>query len=918
MSQRTVLLNRVGWGACVLAASWLVGGCGGSPADPNGSDEPGEVTVLLPAADASTLEDQAAGYIAERRTMSSTEAREALVARLLADANVHYAELSADGSTVWVKFKSGYVSAINTVEGFGNGAAYDMAPMQAEFESAMQAKARGLAARRSTARVAATLPCTFPTSRKILLMSPGAEEFDGQDVALFEYIKDYLVQHRGWSADDIVIKYNRAEDEYATLRPEDFFDLDQYGVVIICAHAITRETVDADADDDADDDDVVTPGGPGTSDPFNFGFRALSDHYYYIQVASTAGGPSVLAGSDPYHFGFRVRDSIDWEAELASGRILAVNRVDVFKQTSRAYLYMREDLWSEHLGPLPDSFVYLVTCNGSFDAATDPAGSDPFNFGFRRIARSNTTAKAIEVFDSGLGSFMAWDGVVSTHAALDAVWIIPWMALNSSSDVEEYSRGIMPMSSVTVDPDPDPSSTSGDPFGFGFRRISSGTTWSCSLDLCPYTLGMTRYLYLPSWASVATVGAPSSAVSVRVEVAYDNPDLPAPDPNVVEDVPHVGKNFEGLISGGTATFTATALDSAGNALDEAERTVTFSAGANTVVVRFKDYGIILESDRDAIEADGVDAAIITATLKQYTDTDVVVPTGDPVADKSVIFATTHGELVGPNPVDTDAAGVATVVLVGDSDGIAAVKAVAPADDVESDEVIVRIGEPEYNVTAEADPPVVVFDPGTTAEITITATARYCTTPGEYPPTGDPVVGKEFDWSTSWHYAEMIGANPGTTDANGQISITLRTDKEGGGDMLAFNAADAKGGNAYYQFKWTDPEWYPASIYGEITTDPDAGFAGWAVYLVFDKVDPAPAEYKIFGWGFNDTAYYGHSLSADGPPFPKGRETATQWYVFLTGGGGSWNPNSGTAEVEETLNWGLGRFAGGTFMVTAVP
>ena len=910
----TTRLSRL---VCVLVMGVSIGGCGGNPADPNGSDGPGDMTVLLPAADATTLEDQAAGYIAERRTMSSTEAREALVDRLRADANVHYAELSADGSTVWVKFKSGYVSAINTVEGFGNGATYDMAPMQAEFESAMQAKARGSTMRRSTARVAATLPCTFPTSRKILLMSPAAEEFDGKDVALFEYIKDYLVQHRGWSADDIVIKYNREEDEYATLHPEDFFDLDQYGVVIICAHAITRETVGAAPVDDTDDD-VVTPGDFSSSDPFNFGFRALSDHYYYIQVASAAAHPSGPGTSDPFSFGFRIRDSIDWDAELTSGRILAVNRVDVFKQTSRTYLYMREDLWAEHLGPLPNSFVYLVTCNGSFDAAADPAGSDPFNFGFRRIAKNNATAKAIEVFESGLGSFMAWDGVVSTHAALDAVWIIPWMALNSSSDVEEYSRGIVPMSSVTVDPDPDPSSTSGDPFGFGFRRISSGTTWSCSLDLCPYTLGMTRYLYLPTWASVATVGAPSSAVSVRVELTYDNPALPAPDPSVVEDVPHVGKVFDGLISGETVTFTAAALDSSGNTLDEAEKTVTLSAGANTVIVQFKEYGIIIESDRDEIEADGVDAAIITATLKKFTDTDLVFPTGDPVPDKSVIFATTHGDLVGPNPVATDAAGVATVVLVGDSDGIAAVKAVAPADDVESDEVIVRIGEPEYNVVAEAVPPIAVFDAGTTAEITITATARYCTTPGEYPPTGDPVVGKEFDWSTSWNYADMIGDNPATTDANGQISITLRTDKEGGGDMLAFNADDAKGGNAYYQFKWADPEWFPATLYGEITTDPDAGFAGWAVYLVFDKVDPAPAEYQIFGWGFNDTAYYGHSLSADGPPFPKGRETATQWYVFLTGGGGSWDPNSGTAGVEETLNWGLGRFAGGTFMVTAVP
>ena len=819
---------------CLPIAAALIGGCGnGNPVEPGPSDNVG--ASMLPEADATILREASEAYLTACNTTSAEAAKSALISHLESAEGVASAEWTDDEQAIWLEFDDGQVAAVATVDRFGASPSYDGLDLAAKLTPATEmhrviTPQQVLPKILRSAKIGpADLPRT-PGSRKVLLLSAASEEFAGTDVWLFEYVRDRLVEDHGWDAGDIDIKYNRADDEFSTLIFNDFLDLDQYGIIIICAHGWMYDAPQH------------APLPPRES--------------LYVQV--TAEDPYVSAHSPFGH----PDEPFVFDEEWNEGRVLCTVEIDPFKQSRRNYLYMRDDLWLEHLGALPDSVVYLCIPNSAWLTGA--------------------------FIDLNVGHTIVWDGIPkSVDACLNPGFLPLFMARDDTTAIEAWDAGL----------------------------IGPTTFGSANVVLKDRLLDLNK-CYMPTWATVGTYAVPSGTTSVKVEMAYTNDAVPLPDTATVQDVPGVGKEFIGLYPGEEITFHATALDSAGGILDEEELTTTLNSGANAPSIHFKQYGIILDAAPSAIDADGIDAATITATLRKFTNTDLETPTGDPVPDKSVIFATTLGEMVGPNPVDSDANGVASVELIGTTDGMADLTAVAPADAVEGNTVTVRIGEPEYNVIVEADPPVVVFDAGTTVEIEITATARYCLSPGEYPPTGDPVVGKSFDWSTSWRYVELIGANPGVTDANGQMKLNLRSDKDGGGDLLAFNAEDVKGGNAYYTFKWADPEWFEATLYGEINTYPEDGAAGWAVYLVFDKLDPTPAEYTIFGWGFNDTAYYGHSFSTRGPDFPKGRETDTQWYVFVTGGGGSWDPDSGTAGLEENLEWGLSRFAGGTFMVSA--
>jgi len=139
---------------------------------------------------------------------------------------------------------------------------------------------------------------------------------------------------------------------------------------------------------------------------------------------------------------------------------------------------------------------------------------------------------------------------------------------------------------------------------------------------------------------------------------------------------------------------AEAFDGDGDSLGRGSVGATLDCGDNVVAISIVDYGIILQVEPAQIVADGVDRAHVTATLRAYRSDDGPTPTGDPVAGKSVEFVTTLGTLVGPNPVVTDADGVATIALSGTTRGKATVRAIVTAHGKEAARVV-RIGTGGY-------------------------------------------------------------------------------------------------------------------------------------------------------------------------------------------------------------------------------
>ncbi|NLX06490.1 MAG: hypothetical protein GXY33_15230, partial [Phycisphaerae bacterium] len=622
----------------------FVGGCGGDPTDPTPTPTPSASptptpsdALFLPQADQEVLEDAADSYLANRETQSADAAFAAMVSDLKACEGVAKAEPTVDGQTVWVEFDDGQIAAVGIAGRFGPAPTYDASQMLAKLDggaSAAKVVGPGDAAAKiaSSAKIGPADSPKTPGSRKVLLLSSASEEFAGLDVELFQHVRDDLVENYGWDPSDVVIKSNLAADEYGTLIFNDFLQLADYGVITICAH------------------------GRLSHPPEESFFVQVTAEKPYRSKYPRIGHPD-----EPFHVGD------EWKKE----RVLSKLCIDPFKTKMRWYLYMRDDLWVEHLATLPESIVYLCIPESKFVLS---------DFGSLHA-----------------GHAIVWDGTpASVNPCLNPVLLPEIMAGDNAPAVEAWET-LMAGSTA-----------------FGSATVSLELTGP----------GAVKY-YLPTWADVGTYGCPSTTATVKVEVSYTNPDVPLPDPAVVQDLPHVGKEFVDLYPGEEITFKAAALDAGGNVLAEKERKVTLHSGANVVRIRFAEYGIILRADPDEIDADGVDASTLTATLKKFTDTDELIPTGDPVPGKSVSFGKTAGEFVGPNPVDSDAGGVASVQFVGDTSIVAQVKAVVFADSVESDPVNVVCGDPEYNVVVQADPPVVVFDYGDTAEIVFTATARYC-------------------------------------------------------------------------------------------------------------------------------------------------------------------------------------------------
>ena len=565
---------------CVFAT-----GCG-NPAGTTGTTDVNSDTLRAPSLTSinrEALDEASAAFMTLLETHSVDDARTELLAHLPNHYGIVRAELCADGYTIWVDFADGQVAAIAIDDVFSMSEQNAKSAMPVIRSRFADDGSRPAAATPSWQRTLRALPdglAHYPASREVLLMSAAAETFAGQDLELFESIRDILIDEYNWAPGDITIKRNELVDEYATLNFYDFFRLGDYGVIVILAHSIFRDEPPPSPVDTPSD--VVTP-PEDNSDPFNFGFRVAGDYlrYFYIQVGAEWADPT---DSDPFDFGFRVFNdaSFDVTEEMRRGRIVLVDKIDVFNRSHRAYYYMREDLWAEQVEELPNSLVYVCAPNYSrqptpSDVVTPPTDNgDPYNFGFRVIDEADAAAtNASALAERGAGAVLGWDYLVPAVNVLNTLDIIPAMARDDASDAEALESGsvetavAVPAGSSTVD---------------------------AHLTLYPYDNGAEQHLFLPTWADVSFGRVPDDTRTVKVTLAYADATVPWPAVTVVEDIPHAVHEFDGLFPGVVAEFTAETLDSGGRRLSRKEKTVTLHSGGNNVV-----FGDFATYETDEIE-----------------------------------------------------------------------------------------------------------------------------------------------------------------------------------------------------------------------------------------------------------------------------------------------------------------------------
>lgn len=600
MIGRFTAFSRFGTAFFLVLLVCLAASCGDST-DPR--EEPSGPGTGLSAGERTMLAEAADSYLARLGSETAEAAKTALLADLAGTTGVSSAELAADSTTIWVEFDAGQKAAVRVLDQFGEPPAYDPAVMQARLESDKAGKAVASVTGPSTVSFPTQInPGDFastPTSRKVLLLSAAAEEFAGSDLWVFEHFRDYLVEEHGWDPQDITIKCNKEADEFSTLIFNDFLDLAEYGVIIICAHSWMHDAPQH-----------------APLEPRESLYVQVTAEEPYLERYDPLGHPD-----EPFHL----------DDEWDEGRVLYTVEIDPFNGSHRSYLYMRDDLWLGHLGELPNSLVFL--CIPNSDWLYDSFG------------------------DIGIGHAIVWDGIPDTSdSSLNAAFLPLLMARDATTAIDVFDGGaIVPLSS-------------GDATLILKRRL----------------LGLNK-LYMPTWAFVGTRYSPSGTVSVEVELmSYTNDAVPMPETTVVQDVPHVGKEFIDLFPAEELTFKATALDATGNILAEVEETTTLAVGENVLVMDFDAYGIILTADPDRAEPDGTDAARVTAVIRTFQPGDISTPTGPPVAGKAVVFATdVWATLVGANPAVTDGNGEASIEITATQEGTATVTAAVEEDEIES-------------------------------------------------------------------------------------------------------------------------------------------------------------------------------------------------------------------------------------------
>ncbi len=421
------------------------------------------------------------------------------------------------------------------------------------------------------------------------------------------------------------------------------------------------------------------------------------------------------------------------------------------------------------------------------------------------------------------------------------------------------------------------------------------------------------------WVTVHSDEVPVDSTNVLVETEFEDSDLTVPA--VVEYAPGSTATIVGFRVGTEVTFTATAENGVGQ--EQGTKTVvrTIECGENDVALDFFDYGIILEVSPSIVLADGTSTAVVTATLKRLTADDLLEPTGDPVPDKRVDFDTSLGAFVGFSRAVSDADGIATVELASTAEGVAGLMAFVSEDLVESNAASVRFGVPPVGVVVEASAETVSLDAGQEGSAEITATVRYWQDDDETEPTGDVVADREIQFATTM--GTLGSTDPVTTDSSGTASVTVTVSEGGVATVTATEIESGESGSASVTFRERDASTYFGTLVCEvIARDYDTYHYRYRVYVEFDKVttEPAPTQYQLEGYGFNDTLWYGTSHSDTGPPWAEDascEETESVFKVALTGGSASGNPENNDKSDEEICAQPTSRFEGSIWEITPI-
>ena len=314
-------------------------------------------------ADGQILSSAYTDYATLKQNASSDTARQKLVTKLKAENGVTNAVLGADGTSIFVDYKDGYQSIVDTynppletqaaADAPGDGAS---AILDGSMSLAGAQSFRLVSDTQSTAAVTNYIP----QQKKVLILAPIGPEgrySDGLTNAPLDCY-NYFTAH-GWTADDITLAMNTAtmddwqsntvKDVAGALKvtPDNYYHFADYGIILFFGHG------------------CVSSFKPDEKET-------------YLQFANVT------------------KQTFDNDAQLKSWAQnqqidIRGTKQSVDGSTTLYSLYIRADLLQQIMGKLPHSYVQLATCWGNY-------------FGSAFIA-------------DGAGVFMGWDWDIAASVA---------------------------------------------------------------------------------------------------------------------------------------------------------------------------------------------------------------------------------------------------------------------------------------------------------------------------------------------------------------------------------------------------------------------------------------------------------------------------------------------------------------------
>lgn len=757
-------MNRghlLAWCACVAL---LLSGISCSPSlppDPGGSAYP-DNSLDLSDANNRTLTE-----VSERlRTLagggSTSQAATALLGELQAGrAGVSSAVLGGDGYTILLKMSDNSPALINT-----NTAAFssesDSQAAAAKASQSARLMADKAVGQRAAYTISSSAGCSgqvIPATTKTLIMNIAAISHPNTNGYVTE-LRDALVG-AGWSPGDITVRTRQGDENHA-FTPLSMTDVSGFDLVFIIAQGC-----------------MVDPGD--------------GVQHAYLQCCRAG---SMIDVMQPEQW-------LTISGERNNGRLIRCQTVT----ESGAYLnevYARDDLLIEQMSLNTNAMVYFIAPNswtvanglggrgagsalgwqGSFSGKDGQLAALGM---LRRMTADNTYTTDAQAFESltasgqassygpgGIGAFAklaaitgdfympAWARFsvdtehfpsTATQAKVQVRYAdCPSFAMDFTMGVSESpDAGLMPAGEATVTVEA--LNAAGETVGTGLQRVAiNGGLNEIKLATCTGTAKVHLGYYPTDGANATT--------KIRMEFTYPTAMADAPDPVELNPADAVQWSME--IPAGKIQVHATAINAAGHVVGEKTTDVEVECDISPINVCFG--WVKLQASKTTPNTAKVQ---VTSDSEQAAGPFTFSPGGSVqvcgLKVGQVVNFTAVGLDSGGNPVST--ASQSVTVTCGEN--------------------TVDLDLTNYGILLSAQPNQIAAD-GLQSSL-ITATLRYWKAGDSLAPTGDPVVGKSVQFSTT--LGTLSGVNPATTNAAGQANIQLSSTQDGAATVTAFVSED---------------------------------------------------------------------------------------------------------------------------------